>query len=220
MPSFLRKVLLLLSRSGLLALSAFAMAACSNHGGSPKPRPAPTAASGKASTSLLTATNVAEWKSLLPVGATLVASANGDLDSDGDEDALVVYAPSPTRDEAPRTLLVLLRDPGGVLRPALTNPKAILCSSCGGMMGDPLRPIRIDHGGFTLHFEGGSRELWSSEFRFENVKVGGWRLAEIQDKAFDRMGGSSAEKRLGPKDVGPVMLDAFDAEDFPAGALP
>jgi hypothetical protein len=220
MPDFSGKVLWVVCRSGMLALSAFAMAACSSHGSSANPRSAPTPVSGKASTPLLTATNVAEWKSLLPVGVTLVASANGDLDSDGDEDTLLVYAPSPQQGDAARTLLVLLRDPGGVLRPVLTNPKAILCSRCGGIMGDPLQPIRTDRGGFTLRFEGGSRELWSIEFRFEHVKVGGWRLAQIQDKAFDRMGGASAEKRLCPKDFGVVMLDAFGAEDFPAGALP
>lgn len=207
-------------RRGAWVLSAFALAACSSHGNSPKPEPAPVATSGKTTNPLLTATNISEWKSLLPVGATLVASARGDLDADGDEDALVVYAPLPAQDNAPRTLLVLLRDSSGVLRPALTNSKAILCGRCGGMMGDPLQPIRIGSGGFTLRFEGGSRELWSTEFRFERVKKEGWRLAEVENKAFDRIDGSGASKRLGPGDLGDVMLEAFDVGDFPAGDLP
>lgn len=220
MPGFSGSVFWVVSRSGLLALAAFALSGCASHGGNAKTEPAPAAVSGKASMSLLAAANASEWTRYVPVGATLVASASGDLDADGDEDALVVYAPSPTQDEAPRTLLVLLRDPSGALRPALSNPKAVLCSRCGGVMGDPLQPIRIGRGGFALRFEGGSRELWSVEFRFEHVQAGGWRLADIQDKAVDRMGGSSAQKRLGPKDFGTVMLDVFEAADFPAGALP
>lgn len=215
-----KRVFEVVGRIGVLALWVLASVACSHHGNDRRPGPAPAAATGSPSKPLLNATNASEWKGLVPVGAALVASATGDLDADGDEDTLVVYAPSPPREEASRTLLVLLRDPGGILRPTITNPKAILCSRCGGMMGDPLQPIRIGRGGFTLHFEGGSRELWSTEFHFERVKAGGWRLVEIEDKAFDRIGGASAHKRQGPANFGAVMLDAFDAEDFPAGALP
>jgi hypothetical protein len=156
----------------------------------------------------------------LPAGATLVASAEGDLDADGDNDVLMVYAPAPNKEDAPRTLRVLLRDSKGVLLTAATNPNAILCRRCGGMMGDPLQPIRIGSGGFTLRFEGGSRELWFTEFRFEVAKAGGWRLAKVEDVAVDRMDGARARKLRTPKDFGEVALEAFDVADFPAGALP
>jgi hypothetical protein len=203
----------------VLALSVWVLAACASLGSNPKPD-ASTAEPGKFSTALLDATNGAEWKGFLPPGAIPVASANGDLDADGDEDTLVIYAPSPQQDEAPRTLLVLLREPGGVLRPALTNPKAILCSRCGGMMGDPLQPIQTVRGGFTLRFEGGSRELWFTVFRFAHIKAGGWRLVEIDGQATDRIGGASAQKRLSPTDFGIVKLDVFDPRSFPVDALP
>ena len=163
----------------------------------------------------------AELSVFVPAGATLRLSARGDIDADGDEDALVVYAPASATDDTPRTLLLLLRGVGGALRKSVENPDAILCRKCGGMMGDPLQQIRVGLGEFTLRFEGGSRELWSSEFRFEYAQDRGiWKLAEIAFTSLDRIDGTSAEKQQGPADFGDVTFAEFDAASFSADALP
>ncbi len=157
-----------------------------------------------------------------PAGTVLRASARGDLDGDGDEDALIVVEREGAEaDTAPRGLLLLRRDAAGALQSVVSNPGAILCRRCGGMMGDPLQGVRIGQAGFTLRFEGGSRELWSSEFRFVYARDrDAWRLAGIVHGGFDRADGKAAERRLGIADFGDVPLESFDPEDHPADALP
>jgi hypothetical protein len=162
-----------------------------------------------------------EFSAFIPASATLRLSARGDIDADGDDDALIVYAPTLVDDNAPRTLMLLLRNTDGVLRKSIVNPNAILCRSCGGMMGDPLQQISVGRGEFTLRFEGGSRELWSSEYAFKYAGDRGiWKLSEIVFNGFDRVDGKNAEKRKKPAEFGDVSLEEFDASAFLADALP
>lgn len=164
----------------------------------------------------------AELSAFVPAGAALRMSARGDLDGDGDEDALIAVEPGGAEaSNAPRALYVLRRGADGALHVAVESPKAILCRACGGMTGDPLHSIRAGRGEFTLRFEGGSRELWSSEYRFEYAPDrDGWRMAGIVFGGFDRADGNGAQRSRGPADFGDVSLAAFDPDDFPADALP
>ncbi|WP_234264989.1 hypothetical protein [Hydrogenophaga sp. NFH-34] len=162
----------------------------------------------------------AEWRPFVPDAATLVSVFRGDVNADGRDDVLLVYAPSASLADAPRVLSVLLREPSGRLRVAATNPRAVLCGRCGGAMGDPFRTIRTDPGAFTLRFEGGSREIWSIEFRFAHVQTGGWRLVGVDEAATDRIHGTRARKQLDPSDFGEVTFDTFDVEAFDVDALP
>ena len=189
------------------SLPAASLPAASSSAASPPPVPSPA--------------RKAEWSALLPAGAVPGPSARGDLDADGDEDVLVVYTAAAAGDDAPRALLVLLRGTDGALRAATTGPNAILCTKCGGMMGDPMQAIRAAPGTFTLRFEGGSRELWSSEYTFEYARDRGqWALSGLVSSGFDRADGKTAARRQTPKDFGDVVLENFDPADFPADALP
>ncbi|KRD75523.1 hypothetical protein [Lysobacter sp. Root983] len=170
-----------------------------------------------------TTPNTDELSAFVPAGANLLASARGDLDGDGDEDALLAIDPGGSGDAAfaPRALLLLRRDAGGILRLAVDSPNAILCRNCGGMSGDPLQGIRTGKGEFTLRFEGGSRELWSSEYRFVfNGRDDAWHLAGIVFRGFDRADGKQAERRQTDAEFGAVALATFDPKKFPADALP
>jgi hypothetical protein len=81
--------------------------------------------------------------------------------------------------------------------------------------------VRAGRDEFTLRFEGGSRELWSSEYRFAYARDREtWRLAGIVHGGFDRNDGKGAERRLTTADFGDVSLESFDPEDYPAAALP
>jgi hypothetical protein len=153
-----------------------------------------------------------EFSEFIPESSTLFLSARGDIDADGDDDVLIVYAPNLATDTTPRALMLLLRNADGILIKSVVNPNAILCRNCGGMMGDPLQQIRVGRGEFTLRFEGGSRELWSSEYQFKYMKDRGiWMLAEAVFSGLDRAYSKVAQKRQNQKDFGDISIEAFDA---------
>ncbi len=163
-----------------------------------------------------------ELSAFLPAGASLRLAARGDMDGDGDQDAVVVLdAGDGEAARRPRTLLLLRRDADGRLQRMIESPRAIACLRCGGMAGDPLQGVRIEPGALTLRFEGGSRELWSSEFRFTPASGGDeWRLMGVVHRGFDRVGGGrEAELVLGLDEIGDVSLALFDASEFSAGVL-
>jgi hypothetical protein len=163
-------------------------------------------------------TDLAPW---LAEGTSLEMRVFGDADGDGDVDVLLVVDRAPGRASSPRALLILRRDPDGSLAEALDSPKAILCRACGGMMGDPLQGVSVESGKLTLRFEGGSRELWSSEYRFAYVPARGqWRLMQIAHQGLDRITQASAERRQTIFPAENVPLDLFDPADYPADAIP
>jgi hypothetical protein len=164
----------------------------------------------------------AELSAFLPPGTSLGLTARGDIDGDGDEDAVIVLdGGEGDAARQPRPLLLLRRDADGRLQRAIESPRAISCRRCGGMIGDPLQGIRIAPGALTLRFEGGSREMWSSEFEFTPAPGGdAWQLAGVTHRGFDRAdGGKSAERKLSPEEIGDVSLASFDASEFPADAV-
>lgn len=141
----------------------------------------------------------------------------GDLDSDGDTDVLVVVgttADAAVNDES-RALLIFLRNASGRLEMAATSPRAILCRTCGGAMGDPLQGIDAFRGGFVLRFEGGSRELWQRHYRFIYSKdARTWALDSVNDKVLDRIGGELKEGHATAPGLEAVPIEQFDAKEF------
>jgi hypothetical protein len=165
----------------------------------------------------------AEMSAFLPPGTSLGLTARGDIDGDGDQDAVIVLdAGEGDAARQPRPLLLLRRDADGRLQRAIESPRAIACHRCGGMAGDPLQGMRIEPGALTLRFEGGSRELWSSEFEFTPAPgSNAWRLTGVTHHGFDRAdGGKSTERTLSAEEIGEVSLASFDASEFPADAMP
>jgi hypothetical protein len=116
--------------------------------------------------------------------------------------------------------MVLRQDPQGKLEKAVQNPSAILCQSCGGMMGDPLQGIKISAGEFSLRFEGGSRELWSREYRFVySVQAQTWLLSEFESGALDKAKEESGSSRLTPKDFGSIPIERFNPAELSGDSL-
>ena len=161
--------------------------------------------------------DVAIISTFVPNATSIRLEQQGDLDMDGDADALVVLekaGDTPARHE-PRTLLIFLRGKNGNLEKAATGPNAILCQSCGGTMGDPLQGIDIGPGSFTLRFEGGSRELWQREYRFaHSPEARTWMLDAIDNKTLDRMSGDSEGNQIDAPGQNPVSIDEFDPSDM------
>lgn len=136
----------------------------------------------------------------------------GDLDGDGDQDVLLVLQEKTQAESAPRTLTILRGAADGSFEKVIENPNAILCQSCGGMMGDPLSDIEIHAGGFVLAFEGGSRELWSRTYGFAYSKSGDdWQLERIGRKVLDRIDGHQEDSHATREQIGAVSIKDFDA---------
>lgn len=154
-------------------------------------------------------------------GASVVMKVSGDADGDGDADVLVVIERERDQANHPRGLLIFLRSRDGSLTEALESPEAILCSACGGMMGDPLQGLTVEKGELTLHFEGGSRELWSSEYGFAYMpEHKRWRLVRIVHYGLDRLEGTFAERRQTLPATDTVHLERFNPSDYPADPIP
>ncbi|HEX7804401.1 MAG TPA: hypothetical protein VF471_16785 [Pseudoxanthomonas sp.] len=159
----------------------------------------------------------------IPEGASVRLEIHGDIDHDGDSDVLVVLRTSNEAQDRfkPRTLLVLRRNVSGELEKEVSNENAILCQACGGMMGDPLQGISIDTAGFTLRFEGGSRELWSQEYRFSySTKFHTWLLDSVNSSESERLEDNSRSNRSRSRHLGSIPIDNFDSSEFPVTALP
>lgn len=137
-----------------------------------------------------------------------------DLDNDGDLDLIAVIANRNTdASDAPRTLLLLTRAANGRLERAVDNKNAVLPESRGGTMGDPLRDLTVRAGGFTLSFEGGSRELWSHQYSFQYAPDRDtWLLTEFKDSVLDRHDGSNERRTLSVHDFGDVTVAEFDPD--------
>ena len=153
--------------------------------------------------------------------ASVVMKVSGDADGDGNDDVLLVIDRKRSAGSHPRGLLIFLRGPDGSLTEALDNPHAILCRACGGMMGDPLESLSAEKAELKLRFEGGSRELWSSEYSFAYMPGNKrWRLVSIVHHGLDRLEGRSVERRQDLSPVDTVFLERFDPADYPADAIP
>ena len=102
----------------LATISGSFLTSCVSHADDPKPLQVVTSST---SSSL---PEEVELYAFLPAAAIIRLSARGDIDADGDDDALVVYAAATSADETPRTLMLLLRDADGVLRTGVGRTRA------------------------------------------------------------------------------------------------
>lgn len=157
----------------------------------------------------------------VPDGSYIRMSQSGDIDSDGDDDVLVVLQKKGDEHRLDqRTLLILQRNSHGELIKRTQGLKAISCMSCGGMFGDPLQRIVTSKNGFSLHFEGGSRYIWSIDYRFAYEKqTNDWFLVEIRDGALDRLGGGSETRVLDRSDFESVSVEKFDIKEYLSGSF-
>ena len=68
--------------------------------------------------------------------------------------------------ESPRPLLIITRQSGNVLKVAAENDELVLCSNCGGALGDPYQGLQTKPGQFTVDFYGGSSWRWGDRYTF------------------------------------------------------
>ena len=176
------------------------------------PAASPTDAQGATTRSASGEIGGSDISTFVPDDAVVLIERRGDLDSDGDIDVLLALENKSADESAPRSLVLLRRAGSGALEKAVDNPDAILCRSCGGTMGDPLTDISVNTGQFSLRFEGGSRELWTREYRFAySSKADDWLLEGVISSTLDRINGDQRQSKAKSSDIDPVSIKAFDA---------
>ena len=160
----------------------------------------------------------------MPPESKLVIAQRGDLNSDGQPDAILVIDPQTTDEKSdegiPRSVVLLVRDASGQLHKAAQNDKIVPCARCGGMMGDPFGYIRIDKSGFTVLNEGGSRERWSDEFTFRySPESKDWALSKVVRSAYDTISSQNKTTESSQSDFGIKKFAAFDPADLPSAGI-
>jgi len=114
----------------------------------------------------------AEVKPFVAEHTKPIALKSADLNGDGLKDyILVLERENPTeKDEYDypknqRPLLILVRGTNNKPTEAKRNEAIVMCSECGGMMGDPFASVTVGKNTFTVNHEGGSALRWTGRLQ-------------------------------------------------------
>jgi hypothetical protein len=154
-----------------------------------------------------------------------IALESADLNGDGLKDyILVLERAHPTeKDEYDypknqRPLLILVRGTDDKLTEAKRNEVVVMCSECGGMMGDPFMGVTVGRNTFTVNHYGGSAWRWTSDYKFNYSRIDRtWQLVRIEKTSFHAADPIRTLKRkimTPPKDFGKVDVADFDPSAY------
>lgn len=163
-----------------------------------------------------------ELATFVPHDKRVLASSKGDINNDGNLDVVVVLEATGNEQaakNAPRTVLLLVRDSSGALRKASRNDKMVPCANCAGMFGDPFSSISIENGSITVVNEGGAGVYWVDEFTFTYELDDGWHLSTVVRSVTQRGSLETSRISLSKEDFGSISFDAFDPKKFPTANL-
>jgi hypothetical protein len=166
-----------------------------------------------------------EVKPFVEDGAKPIALESADLNGDGLKDyILVLERENPTeKDEYDypknqRPLLILVRGTDNKLTEAKRNETIVMCSACGGMMGDPFTGVTVGKNTFTVSHYGGSAWRWTADYKFNYSRIDKtWQLVRIEKTSFHAVDQNKTLKRkimTPPKDFGKVDIADFDPSAF------
>jgi hypothetical protein len=165
----------------------------------------------------------ADVKPFIEQGTLPLALEAADLNGDGLKDRVLVLekqkktALEAEMEENQRPLLILIRESKGSLKLAKRNDKIVYCSSCGGVLGDPFQGIKASSKSFEVYLNGGSRERWSFEYRFNySRKDNTWQLARVRETYYDTLkpNAETTEVYTPPKDYGKIDIADFDPDHW------
>lgn len=170
----------------------------------------------------------AEISPFVEKGSKPIALAPSDLNGDGLKDyILVLERENPTKmDEHDypknqRPLLILVRGANKKLTEAKRNETIVMCSNCGGVMGDPFMGVTAGLKTFTVNHYGGSSWRWTADYKFNYSRIDKtWQLVRIEKTNFHSSEPKKTMERkimTPPKDFGKVDIADFDPSDYEAG---
>ena len=157
-------------------------------------------------------------------GLIAIALETGDLNADGRKDHILVVS-EPVDENAAweegageRSVMILVREPGGELRLAGRNDLVVLCRNCGGVFGDPFAGVSIRGSSFTVNNYGGSNDRWSYSYTFAySRRDSTWQLVRVEDESFHALDPKHTTKRrvyTPPKNFGLINYADFDPDNF------
>jgi hypothetical protein len=121
----------------------------------------------------------------LSPGWSVEAEAQGDLNADGLDDAVVILSKDVDTPAKSKVLLrVYFGQRDGTYALAAENSKG-LCAHCGGVLGEPVPySVSVERGVLHLEMSGGSRERWGlvTKWRFRR---GAFFLIGVTADTFD-----------------------------------
>lgn len=166
----------------------------------------------------------AEVQPFIENGSKAIALESADLNRDNLKDyILVLERENPTQKDEydypknQRPLLILTRDKNTKLSEAKRNENIVMCSECGGMMGDPFMGVTVGKNTFTVNHYGGSAWRWGLSYKFNYSRIDKtWQLVRFEREDFHAADQTKTMKRKIklPKDFGKVDIAAFDPAMF------
>ncbi|HSE24804.1 MAG TPA: hypothetical protein VLB68_24295 [Pyrinomonadaceae bacterium] len=167
-----------------------------------------------------------EVKPFIEQQAIPIALESADLNGDGLKDYILVLErenPSLKDDETDfpknqRPLLILIRSTDNKLTEAKRNDLIVMCSACGGVMGDPFTGVKVARNTFTVNHYGGSAWRWSVDYKFNYSRIDKtWQLVRIENTSFHASDVNKTFNRkimTPPKHFGKVDIADFDPAKY------
>ncbi len=141
----------------------------------------------------------------------------GDLNKDELKKDVILIAHNPkaeaeNEDEVKRPLFILTRTTDGKLKKESRNDNVVLCSSCGGVMGDPYQDIAIKNGYFSIEHYGGSSWRWTEIVTFKyNAEKTDWFLHKKGGEEFHSSKPDESKETVKTvKDFGLVSFETYE----------
>ena len=180
---------------------------------------APSAAAGQSEELRIPA----EVQPFVEAGTKAIALEAADLNGDGRGDFVLVLErenPAKDADDFPvkqRPLLILLRGADGKLTEAKRNERLVMCSSCGGVFGDPFEGVEAGRNTFTVHHYGGSNWRWKYAYKFNYSRIDQtWQLVRTEEISYHTSDPDKMKRRVftPPKDFGKIDFADFDPDNY------
>ncbi|MBC3918711.1 hypothetical protein H8L32_14550 [Undibacterium sp. CY18W] len=153
----------------------------------------------------------------------LLAFVSADLNGDDKPDYVFVVEKQKKRpadediEDGQRPLHIAIRQADGKLKLVKTNEKIVLCSTCGGMMGDPFADLTANKKSFTVSHYGGSAWRWANAYQFNySRKDDTWQLVKVSESSFHTSEPDKAKEKIytPPRHFGKIDIADFNPEKF------
>ena len=164
----------------------------------------------------------AEIKPFVEKGTKAIALESADLNGDNSKDyVLILEKEKPEKDKhdfpvKQRPLLIIVRDKKNKLSAVKRNENIVMCSECGGVMGDPFQGVEVGEKTFTVNHYGGSGIRWSARYKFNYSRIDKtWQLVEVKNESYSTADVDDIKSKiLTPKDFGKIDVADFNPNDL------
>ena len=165
-----------------------------------------------------------EVKPFIERNTKVLALESSDLNGDGKSDYVLVLEKQDLDPEGnplevgQRPLILLIRNENNVLYAAKRNENLILCSTCGGVWGDPFQGVKVGLKTFTINHYGGSNYRWTSDYKYNYSKIDNtWQLVKVVESDFNTFTPNKQHTTVytPPKNFGKIDIsESFDTSKF------